>query len=652
MMILSYLREPLWLLLALAPVILIGVAALLKHYRANTYSDPEFNDWVITASSNEHKHRFRQLIFIQLAWLAFAIAIAGPRLPEKILDSQQHYNKDVMVVFDVSLSMSARDIRPNRIERAKLELLDLVERLDNTRLGIIVYAAQPHLLLPPTSDKQLLKHYIQSLRTQWLPTEGSGLFDALRFSVLQLSSYKASASKASTSTASESTAVPSALPGAMILISDGEVNLSATDTSHAIQNLTANMKQHNIRLYTLGAGTSQGAPLLSAQSGWLEVDNQAVISQLNETLLTTLATIGNGSYSPITDDDSDWNRLYNDGITTLSYQSTDDVVSEKILWQEEYHWFVIAGLVFFLLGLWQPQPSQTNQPGRHSPSSTLESSQASTPALLLVMFIIMSFSTFGAVQPVHAADHGYNNAYDLYQQGDYQAAREGFTRVPGYTGRLAEGIMAYQLEQYQLAIPAFIQAALDADTDQQRIQAIFNLANSYFKLEKYVQARQLYEDVLRYQANFRPAQVNLEYAIALIQEAEDNNYPVALRQGNGPSTADAPEDMDVTTGKLSLGDSESDLETMGGDQDRTGFDTTTPSEVRADLEHSAPASEKIEQNEDTSWTYDVTSLRQLQQLNPKIQTDESVLWQRLFEVEEDFEAAQDEPTVLPGVNPW
>jgi len=344
-----------------------------------------------------------------------------------------------------------------------------------------------------------------------------------------------------------------------------------------------------------------------------------------------LATINNGAYSPITNDDSDWNRLYDQGISALSYQSSDEAISEKILWQEEYHWFVIAGFIFFLLGLWQPKFS---------------------PVLLLAMFISTAFSTFGASQPVHAADQSYTNAYKHYQQGDYQSAREEFTKVPGYTGRLAEGIMAYQLEQYQHAIPAFIQATLDADNDQQRTNAIFNLANSYFKLENYARAKQLYHDALKYQPNFLSAQVNLEYAIALIQEAKDNNYPVTQRQGNGPSSADAPENIDITTGKLSLGDSDSDPEKNGGDIDRSSFDTSGSSEVHADLEHSTPASEKIEQNEDVSWTYDVTNLTQLQQLNPKIQTDESVLWQRLFEVEEDFEAAQDEPTVLPGVKPW
>ena len=626
MTIFSYLREPLWMLLTFVPVILIGMAALLKQSRANTYSDPRFDDWVISADSKEHKHRFRQLLFIQLAWLAFAVAIAGPRLPEKIHDTQQQYNKDVMVVLDVSLSMSAHDIRPSRLQRAKLELLDLVERLDNTRLGITVYAARPHLLLPPTSDKQLLRYYIQPLRTQLLPTEGSGLFKALRFAIQYLARQQAK------KTENQNT---KNIPRAIVLITDGEVNLSATDAARSLEHLIAGLKKFNIRLYTLGTGTLQGAPLLSAQSAWLELDNQAIVSQLDETLLTKLANAGSGSYSAVTDDDRDWNRLYNNGIATLSYQSTDDKITEHILWQEQYHWFVIAGFIFFLLGLWQPRKSRTNH-----------TSHSSTVALLLA-FLLLTI-TFNVTQPVYAADNDYAIAYEKYRQGDYQAAREGFARVPGYAGRFAEGIMAYQLEQYQYAIPAFIQAALEANTDQQRLNAIFNLANSYFKQKKYAQAKQLYRDVLRYQVDFLPAQVNMEYAAALIQKLEDETGTVAQRPGSGPSTADAPENMDISTGKLSLGDSE----TSGDDPARIGFATNLPSMAKTDLEHSAPASDKIEQDKDTSWTYDIRSLTQLQQLNPRIYTDESILWQRLFEAEEDFEAAQEVPTVLPGVKPW
>lgn len=619
MMIFSYLREPLWLLLAFAPLLLVSVASVLKHKRANAYAEPKFNDWVLTANTREHKHRYRQLLFIQLAWLAFAIAIAGPRLPEKIHDTEQQYNKDALVVLDVSLSMSARDLQPSRLERAKLELLDLVDRMENMRLGIVVYAAKPHLLTPPTSDKQVIKYYIQSLRTQLLPTEGSSTFAAIKYGIQRLAQKQT---------------------GAIILVTDGEVNLAATDLSHSLSQLTSLVKKSNITIYTLGVGTAQGAPLLSAQSGWLEHEERAIVSQLNESLLIDIASLGNGEYSPLTDDDSDWVQLYDNGIAKLNYQSADDKLIENTLWQEKYHWFVIAGTIFLLLGLWQPRLRQTKD---HPTSNKLRA----TTSIIIFSCLILSLS-LNTTNPTFAADNDYSLAYDLYLQGDYQAARDSFARVAGYAARFAEGNMSYQLEQYQVAIPAFIQATLDADNDAQRVSAIFNLANCYFKLEQYSKAERLYQDVLRYRADYTPAEVNLKYATELKREAQGTQKIIAKSQGRGPGTADAPDDMDITTGKLTLGDSEQ----SGADRDRDRLEQIPGASLQEELAHSTPASEKVEQNEDLSWTYDISNLEQLQQRNPRIHTDQSIIWQRVFESEEDFEAAQDKPSTLPGVKPW
>ena len=619
MMIFSYLREPLWLLLAFAPLLLVSVASVLKHKRANAYAEPKFNDWVLTANTREHKHRYRQLLFIQLAWLAFAIASAGPRLPEKIHDTEQQYNKDALVVLDVSLSMSARDLQPSRLERAKLELLDLVDRMENMRLGIVVYAAKPHLLTPPTSDKQVIKYYIQSLRTQLLPTEGSSTFAAMQYGIQRLALKQT---------------------GAIILVTDGEVNLAATDLSHSLSQLTSLVKKTNITIYTLGVGTAQGAPLLSAQSGWLEHEERAIVSQLNESLLIDIASLGNGEYSPLTDDDNDWVQLYDNGIAKLNYQSADDKLIENILWREKYHWFVIAGTVFLLLGLWQPRLRQIKD---HPTSNKLRA----TTSTIIFSGLVLSLS-LNTTNPTFAADNDYSLAYDLYLQGNYQAARDSFARVAGYAARFAEGNMSYQLEQYAVAIPAFIQATLDADNDAQRVSAIFNLANCYFKLEQYSKAERLYQDVLRYRADYTPAEVNLKYATELKREAQSTQKIIAKSQVRGPGTADAPEDMDITTGKLTLGDSEQ----SGADRDRDRLEQIPSASLQEELAHSTPASEKIEQNEDLSWTYDISNLEQLQQRNPRIHTDESIIWQRVFESEEDFEAAQDKPSTLPGVKPW
>jgi len=219
--------------------------------------------------------------------------------------------------------------------------------------------------------------------------------------------------------------------------------------------------------------------------------------------------------------------------------------------------------------------------------------------------------------------------------------------------RFAEGVAAYQLEQYKLAITIFIQATLDANTNQQRTNSIFNLANSYFKLAQYQQAESLYLDVLRYQPDHQSALVNLSYASTLLakQKADQlalKNSAKAKRAGSGPRAANAPVNMDISNSQVSLGDSESNTQNTSNQADKT----FTTANSNLGLEDSAPASNRIDAIEDSNWSYDISDLSVLQQKAPRIQTDEAILWQRLFEVEENYEAAQEKPNVLPGVKPW
>ena len=97
--------------------------------------------------------------------------------------------------------------------------------------------------------------------------------------------------------------------------------------------------------------------------------------------------------------------------------------------------------------------------------------------------------------PGEYSDH-YREAILLYNNKELESARKILQRIPGYHARFAEGIMNYELKEYRRAIPLFIQSTLDANTQQQRINSIFNLANCYFKLEDYLSAAELYENVL------------------------------------------------------------------------------------------------------------------------------------------------------------
>jgi len=639
----NYLREPLWLVIILIPACLWLLSLLLRSRRSDQYADSKLKQWVATTHSIEQQHRYYQLIFTQLAWIAFAVALAGPRLPEKINDDSHEYFQEVMLLVDLSLSMSARDSLPSRIERAKLEAFDLISRMQNVRLGIVVYAARPHLLTPPTYDKQALRHYLTPLRTQLLPTEGSQTLDAISFAAKQFIST-------------------TKLPRSIILISDGESSEEVSDYNQKLDHLTTQLKEHDIQLYALGVGTQQGAALLSSHSGWLEDNQQAVVSKLNRKELVELANIFNGIYSDVRDDDSDWIKIYDQGIALKYPGKSEQQINDLVLWREYYSIFVLIGIVLMFIG--QIPVKLFPEILKHiKPSSLLTkySSYKKPPyqtntrvSLLLISGLLVTFLASQS-DLLHATetDELYNSAYQQLQIGEWQQARDNFAKIPGYQARFAEGVAAYQLEQYKLAITIFIQATLDANTNQQRTNSIFNLANSYFKLAQYQQAESLYLDVLRYQPDHQSALVNLSYASTLLakQKADQlalKNSAKAKRAGSGPRAANAPVNMDISNSQVSLGDSESNTQNTSNQADKT----FTTANSNLGLEDSAPASNRIDAIEDSNWSYDISDLSVLQQKAPRIQTDEAILWQRLFEVEENYEAAQEKPNVLPGVKPW
>ncbi len=632
---LNYLREPLWLWLSLLPGLFLLVSFLLRHYRTNHYADAKLKNWVTTSRRTEQQHRFRQIILIQLSWVAFAIALAGPRLPEKIHDDSHEYYQEVMLVLDLSLSMSARDSLPSRIERAKLEAFDLISRMQNVRLGVVVYAAKPHLLTPFTYDKSVLRHYIKPLRTQLLPTEGSQIIDALSFAIKQFSDNRQ-------------------LPRSIVLISDGEANQAAQQHTLQLESLSEQLKENKVQLYTLGVGTQQGAALLSNHTGWLENNNQAVISRLNRSSLIQLANIGNGVYSDVRDDDDDWSLIYDKGIALKHFESSKQKIDDLILWHEYFSEYLLLGILFLFLSLYPfsliPINIINRSKSEPSKNSQLAPAQLKGTLSLLLSLLLIIFMSGTQSKPAFAVDSDtlYKTAYQQLQDSEWQQAKDNFAKIPGYRARFAEGAATYQLKQYKLAIPIFIQATLDANTDQQRIDAVFNLANCYYKLEQYQHAESLYQDVLRYQPTHHAALVNLSYTRELFAEKKIDEKAIAKRAGTGPRMEDAPDNMDISNSKVSLGDAQSKSQAIIPDANNQ----TKSKQMITGLEASTPASMSIEATDDDSWTYDINDLSVLQQKSPRIHTDEAILWQRLFEVEESFEAAQEKPNVLPGVKPW
>ena len=597
-------REPLWLLLALQPVVIYLLVLLARRLQKDNYAEPHLLPWVKLNNNQAGVRSLLKKLLLVIAWLTFAIAMAGPRIPNKIVSTDQSAYTDIIVLLDVSRSMTAHDIHPSRLERAKLELLDLVQRSQRSRIGIILYAAKAHVLSPLTSDKNLLRHYISKIQSSMLPTRGSNLKGALKFVTEQYANNTQQA---------------------ILLISDGEDISQGVDD---YEEILSNIKQNNISIFSLIAGTDTGAPLLDHESGWLSFENQDIISKANTTLLSEIALRTNGTFSKIADTDADWQLLYDKGIARIKpIANSKQKDSDLIIWTEYYSWFLFIGIFCFIFA--------------HLNLYSVRQPPHSASFVLLVILIPALINTDVV------ADEQYQQAYNSYLREDYQQAEQLFSRVNNYAGRIGQASAAYQNKDYSRAIMLFIQASLDAKTDEQRVHALFNLANSYYKGEKYQQAANIYQDVLRYQANHPQARTNLSYAQDLAKKQKKSKGDLTTsRGGRGPRTARLASDAEIGKGSLTLGENSDTLPYA------LSIDQGATNRQHSDISSAGLVTQDIDTKEDTSWTYQVRDISELDAITNSISSDEHVFWQRLFEWEENFPAPLAKPVNIQGVKPW
>lgn len=601
-------REPTWFVIALYPWLQWTVHGFLQRSHNTIYAELSLLPWARGHGMGRlQPQQLWRYVLLALAWLLFAMALAGPRLVETGYTPSQESSAEIVLVLDVSRSMSARDVAPDRLQRARLELDDLITRLQRIKTGLVVYAARPHLLLPPTEDKAVLRHGLQVVRHGLLPTEGSDLEAAIAFAAQQFSE--------------------TATTRTLLLVTDGEIPQEQARAETRLEDMVTRLVQQGIALYALGMGSVEGAALASP-TGWLEYQGQPVVSRLHEDRLRHLATLGNGTYARVADTDEEWEALYERKLRFLTTTDASQRDDSLIIWRELYVWCLLPATLLLLLAYLNPRPV----------------SAAGLPLLLLLLF---SPGSLLHAPPAQAADESWQpSAYQAYGNRDWAEARQLYARITGYIGRMGEGSSAYQLAQYRDAAQLFTQAVLDADNDADRAQALFNLANSHYRLEDYAAAQALYREVLRYEPDHHAAHNNLDFALAMLKrQTGDDEVADTARPGRGPRSISLAEGTDVADGALSLENADaSGPATMGSEPPAPG--------LIQDLLHSRPASRQVAATKDTDWYYAATTTSQIVLKTQALKMDQSLLWQRLFEAEEGFPAPVATPRELPEIPPW
>lgn len=294
----------------------------------------------------------RRTRFWLCAGLALAVvALARPqwgRIEEQVFDQ----SREILLAVDLSRSMLAQDVKPSRLDRAKLLIQSLLERLEGERVGLVVFSGTAFLQSPLSSDYEILREFLPALNPDYLP-EGGTNYHALLDTTVQAFSSGTAADRF------------------LIVLSDGE----ATDDNW--KSAVDSLKDKGIRVIGLGVGTTAGAMIPDGSGGFVKDDRGAVVlSKLENTTLQELARATNGTYQ----DASTWIDLPALLQTTVEAGRKGDFVDKtQVRLIERFQYFLAPALLCLLLSFYfefpvPPRPRelvlQTDARGQKSEAAT------------------------------------------------------------------------------------------------------------------------------------------------------------------------------------------------------------------------------------------------------------------------------------------
>jgi len=232
-------------------------------------------------------------------------ALAQPQFGSKLL-TEKRKGIEIIIALDVSNSMKAADIKPDRLERAKRAIAQLTERLRNDKIGLIVFAGQAYVQLPITTDYTSAKLFLDAISTESVPVQGTAIGAAINM-----------AAKSFTPNFEGSKTI--------VVITDGE-----NHEDDAVGAAKAANEEH-ITVNTIGMGSPQGAPIPSGSDFLRDKNNTVVVTKLDEKMLAEIATAGGGTYVRANNTEIGLNSLFNEiermeksEINTRQYSEYND----------------------------------------------------------------------------------------------------------------------------------------------------------------------------------------------------------------------------------------------------------------------------------------------------------------------------------------
>ncbi len=473
--------------------------------------------------------RGARAVLLLVAVAALVVALARPQFGTRV-DTVRREGQDLVVALDLSVSMLAEDIAPNRLERAKLAVTRLIERLEGDRIGLVAFAGQAFVQSPLTVDYGAARLFLNAMDPDLVPVQGTNLGQALAVS---LDSFDEDENREHR---------------ILLLFTDGEDHEGEVD---------ANLERAvaaGVRIFTVGFGSGDGVPIpdlddQGRRRGFLRDDDGAVVTtRLEEEPLQRLAEATGGRYIRVTPGGAELMALAEE----LTGMAGREIEAQQVTqFEEQFQLFLGLGLILLLVEMLIPE--------RRRVAAEWTGRFGVLPSVLLGLSVLLP-----SPASAQAGRAEVREGNQLYQEGRFEDAHEKYLEAlraaPGSpVVRFNDGNALYQTEEFQRAVEAYHEA-IEAGDPVLEAQAWYNVGNAFFRQEQLAEAIEAYKQALRTDPGDVDAKHNLELALEQMEQQQQN------QQQGGDQEQDPNQDQQQNQDQNGQGDQEQDQQDEQADQ--------------------------------------------------------------------------------------
>ncbi len=308
------------------PLLVVLFFLLLKKQRKNlkSFANSELHKALIPKYSRVKS--WIKLIIVAVALGLMILAAANPQVGTRLEEVKQS-GIDVFILLDVSFSMSAEDIKPNRLEKAKYQISTLINKLRGDRIGLIIFSGDAYVQIPLTTDYSAANLFLSAVDFKSVPQPGTAIATAINLAVNSFD-YKTGTQKV------------------IVVITDGEDHEG--DIAEAINSALAK----DLKIYTIGLGSPDGVPIPIYNSQRQAVgfkkdkDGNTVLTKLNDPILKEIASKGSGKYYRGNNYEDYLNQIYND---LSSLEKTEFGTKKVTDYEDRFYYFLAPAILLLIL---------------------------------------------------------------------------------------------------------------------------------------------------------------------------------------------------------------------------------------------------------------------------------------------------------------